>query len=384
MKNRREKLMTEMKRTGLMYSEEYNWHNPCAGALVFPATANKWLEQDDYYECKDRLRPTYRLLVRSGLAAKLAPIAPRMAAEEELCLFHTPEYIETLKTLSEGIGGPAGVMTWMGHGSYDVIRLAVGGDLEALDAVMRGDVKNAFCLQRPPAGHAVSDSAYGFCIVNAFNIMAEYARRKYGLSRILILDFDCHYKMGIQQAWYDSPDVLYAEVHQTGMQPINCDTDVDVYHTGEGAGLGYNVAIPMTAGAGDKAYIKAFKDVIEPIADQYDPELVLVVAGYASNIFDPLGRQQLTAEGYRALTEIAMGIAERHCGGRLVAVMEGGQGVYMPFCVLRTLEALSGETTEVNDPIEDFIDPVHGNDITADQAQRIEAARKVQSAFWKL
>lgn len=376
--------MSAMKQTGLMYSEEFNSHNPCAGALLFPAAYNKWLEQDDYYDNPKRLRPTYRLLVRSGLAAKLAPIAPRMASEEELLYFHTPEYLEKLKTLSEGAGGSVGPCAWVGPGSYDIIRLAVGGDLEAVDAVMRGDVKNAFCLQRPPGAHACRDEGFGFCIVNAFNIMAEYARRKYGLSRILILDFDNHYKMGIQQAWYDSPDVLYAEVHQTGLSAINSPHDVDVHHTGEGAGLGYNVAIPMTAGAGDKAYIKAFKDVIEPIADQYDPELVLVVAGYASNIFDPLGRQQLTAEGYRALTEIAMGIAERHCGGRLVAVMEGGQGVYMPFCVLRTLEALSGETTEVNDPITDFVDPVHGNDITADQAQRIEAARKVQSAFWKL
>ena len=79
-----------------------------------------------------------------------------------------------------------------------------------------------------------------------------------------------------------------------------------------------------------------------------------------------------------------MGIAERHCKGRLVAVMEGGQGVYMPFCVLRTLEALSGETTEVDDPIEAFIDPVHGNDVTVDQERRIAEAKRIQSAFWKL
>lgn len=376
--------MTEKKRTGLMYSEEFNEHNPCAGALLFPAAYNKWLEQDDYYDNPKRLRPTYRLLVRSGLAARLAPIAPRMASEEELLYFHTPAYLEKLKTLSEGAGGSVGPCAWVGHGSYDVIRLAVGGDLEAVDAVMRGDVRNAFCLQRPPGAHACRDEGFGFCIVNCFNIMAEYARRKYGLRRILIVDFDNHYKMGVQQAWYDSPEVLYAEIHQTGLSVINSPHDVDALHVGEGAGRGYNVPIPMTAGAGDKAYLKAFREIIEPIADQYRPELVLLVAGYASNICDPLCRQQLTAEGYRAFTGIVIGIAERHCEGRLVAVMEGGQGVYMPFCVLRTLEALSGKTTEVDDPIEAFIDPVHGNDVTVDQERRIAEAKRIQSAFWKL
>lgn len=374
----------EKRQTGLMYSEEFNEHNPCPGALLFPAAYNRWLEQDAYYDDPARLRPTHRLLVRSGIAERLAPIAPRMATEEELCYFHTPAYIEKLKALSAGAGGPVGPCAWVGHGSYDGIRLAVGGDLEALDAVMRGDVRNAFCLQRPPGAHACREEGFGFCIVNAFNIMAEYARRKYGLSRILILDFDNHYKMGIQQAWYDSPEVLYAEIHQTGLSKINSAHDVDALHVGEGAGRGYNVAIPMTGGAGDKAYVKAWKEIIEPIADQYDPELVLVVAGYASNICDPLGRQQITARGYRALTEIARGIAERHCGGRLVAVMEGGQGVYMPFCVLATLQALSGETTEVTDPIEAFVDWEHGNDVTVDQAQRIEDARQAQSPFWKL
>lgn len=299
--------------------------------MLFPAGYNTWLEQDAYYDDMNRLRPTYRLLVRSGLTERLVPITLQVAAEDELLSFHTPEYIETLKTLSEGNGGAAGPMAWIGHGSYDVIRLAVGGDLNAADAVMSGQVRNAFCLQRPPGGHALKDEGFGFCIVNSFNIMAKY--EKYGLKRILIVDWDTHYKLGIQQAWYDSPDVLYAEVHQTGLSVINSPHDVNVHHTGESRGKGYNASIPMTAGAGDKAYIKAFKDIIEPIAEQYRPELVLIAAGYAANIFDPLCRQQLTAEGYRSLTAIVQGIAGRHCDGRVIVVMEGGQGVYMLFCV---------------------------------------------------
>lgn len=375
----------ETHQTGYMYSEEFNWHNPCAGSLVFPAAEYPWIAVDEYYDDVNRIRQSYNLIARSGLESRLTPIAPRHASDEEMMYSHTPEYIEKLKALSEGMGGKAGPMAYVGHGSYDVMTLAVGGDLNAVDAVMKGEVKNAFCLQRPPGGHATKDSGFGFCIVNNFNIMAEYARKTYGLKRILIVDWDCHYKLGIHQHWYDSPDVLYAEVHQSGVARPDSPHDMAADNVGEGPGKGFNVSIPMPSGAGDKAYIKAFKEIIVPIADQYRPELIFIVAGFASNIFDPLGRQQLTAAGYGELIRLVMDIAERHCGGKIIAVMEGGKGPYMPFCVLRVVEQLSGYQTGVEDVITDeILDPEHGNDVTVDQEQHIQKAKRIQSQFWNL
>lgn len=370
-----------MGKTGLMYHENFNWHNPCDGALIFRAGSNKWLEPGNYYDTVNRIRPSYNILTRSEFIKELAPIEPRHATREELLYFHKPEYIDMLKSLSDAEGGEVGPYASVGKGSFEVITLAVGGDLNALDAVMDGKVTNAFCLQRPPGGHAHKDHGHGFCIVNNFNIMVHYARKKYGLKRIMIVDWDNHHKDGIAPEWYGDPEVLYIETYQTGTVAPAKAEDV-----GEGAGRGYNVQIPLPTGSGDPAFIKAFEEIIVPIADQYKPELVIVVSGFAANIFDPLGGQQITASGYKKLAEIVKGIADRHCNGRLVAVMEGGAGAYMPFCVLRVIEALSGKKSIVEDPFGavDEVETDVANLLTIDQANHIDKAKKIQSEFWKL
>ncbi|MBU3172721.1 hypothetical protein KPL49_14630 [Clostridium estertheticum] len=382
--------MKKIVQTGLMYHENFNWHNPCDGALIFPAAYSKWVELKSYYDDVNRIRQSFNLLNRSGFIDDLIPLEPRNATREELLYFHSPQYIDKLKTLSDAEGGEVGPFAYVGKGSYDIISLAVGGDLAALDAVMEGKVTNAFCLQRPPGAHAEKDHGYGFCIVNNFNIMANYAQKKYGLKRIMIIDWDCHYKNGIHEAWYNDPEVLYIETHQTGTFGRNSSHDKDAENVGEGDGRGYNIPIPMPAGTGDLGHIKAFEEIIVPIADQYKPELVIVVAGFAANIFDPLGGQQITATGYKKLTEIVKGIADRNCEGRLVAVMEGGAGSYMPFCVSKVLEGLSGKKSVVEDLITvdcgfgGFINPNTANAVSIDQANQIEKVKRVQSEFWKL
>lgn len=253
--------------------------------------------------------------------------------------------------------------------------------MKALDMVMAGEIGNAFCLQRPPAAHAERDKGFGFCVVNDFNILIKYAREKYGLKRIMLIDIDNHYKKGIEDAWYDTDEVLYAELHQSGALPENSAADRNADMIGEGKGKGYNVVIPMPAGAGDKAYLKAFREIIEPIAEQYKPELVILVAGYASNIFDPLCRQQITAEGYKKLVEIVKGTADKYADGKLIAILEGGKGNYMSFCILKSIEAMSGETTLVSDPVEGLITR---NDVTGDQEKAIEDVKKILSPYWNL
>ena len=372
--------MTKRK-TGLMYSDAFAGYKVCDGYLVLAKEGNPWITADDYYDTPERVTQAYTMLEKSGLLGKLVPIAPQKADKKELVGFHSQEYIDKLDSLSQTGGGEVGELCYIGPGGLDVIREAVGGDLQALDAVMSGEVDNAFCLQRPPGAHAERDMGFGFCVVNTFNILAQRAREKYNLKRVMIIDFDNHYKKGIEDAWYDTDEVLYAEVHQSGQVAENSAADRNADYIGTGKGKGYNVVIPMPSGAGDDAYIKAFEEIIVPVADQYKPELVIVVAGFASNIFDPLCRQQLTARGYKKLMEIICGIAERNCQGRLLAVLEGGKGNYMSFCIHKVLEAMSGEETDVPDITEGLI---VRNYLTHDQREAIDNVKQILTPYWKL
>lgn len=369
------------RRTGLMYDDLFGKYKAADGYLCFTKDDNHWITEDDYYDTPERVLQARRLLEKSGLMARLHPVAAKPAPEEVLTSFHTPEYIEKLRTLSQGEGGGVGPNCRIGKGGLEDIRMAIGGDMAALDAVMKGEIDNAFCLQRPPSAHAERDHGFGFCVVNDFNILIDYARRTYGLKRIMLIDFDNHYKHGIEQAWYDTDEVLYVETHQTGVMEEDSVADRSADHVGEGAGRGYNVIIPMPTGSGNGAYVKAFEEIVEPIADQYRPELVVLIAGFASNVFDPLGGQQVTAKGYARMTEIVRGIADRHANGRLIAVLEGGKGNYMAFCIQKVLETMSGEHTDVKDPVEGLI---AREVVTPDQAKAIGDVKAILAPYWKL
>lgn len=367
------------KTTGLMYSGNFADYKAGDGYLCMSAGYNPWMTTNDYYDTPERVTEAYELIRKTGLLDKLKLVPTRLEDKDKLVGFHSQEYIDKLDALSKAGGGEVGELCQIGHNGLDVIREAVGGDKNALDMIMDGTIKNAFCLQRPPAAHAEPDMGFGFCVVNDFNILVKYAREKYGLKRIMIIDFDNHYKKGIEDAWYDTDEVLYAEIHQTGALPENSAADRNVNMIGEGKGKGYNVVIPMPAGAGDEAYIKAFKDIIVPVADQYQPELVILIAGYASNIFDPLCRQQITAEGYKKLVGIVKNIADEYANGRMIAILEGGKGNYMSFCILKSIEAMSGEETEVKDPVTGLI---VRNNLTPDQEKAIDEVKYSLSPYW--
>lgn len=373
-----------MVKTGFMYDESFNWPNPCSGSIFCPADdLGEWVEVGTYYDNAGRIRGISNLLIKSKFIKEMVPIEPRHATREELLLAHSPEYIDKLKRLSDAEGGEAGQFARVGKGSFGPLTLAVGGDINALDAVMEGKVTNAFCLQRPPGAHAERNSGFGFCILNCFNIMAQIAKEKYGLKRIMIIDWDNHYKKGIREAWYNDPSVLYIETSQA--EAISHGVAEDV---GEGAGRGFNVSIPLPTGTGDLGVIHAFENIIVPIADQYKPELVILVAGYAANMYDWLTGLNYTPQGYKKLANIVKGIADKHCNGRMVAVMEGGFGPSMPFCVLRTLEAFTGRESIVKpeeDPFETHNYPPDQVPILMpDQIAAVDKVKNIQSEFWKL
>jgi acetoin utilization deacetylase AcuC-like enzyme len=204
--------------------------------------------------------------------------------------------------------------------SYQTALLAAGGVLTAVEAVMDGAADNAFAIVRPPGHHALPARAMGFCLFNNVAIAARYLIRRRGLKRVLVVDWDVHHGNGIQDIFYDSPEVLYFSTHQFPFYPGTGGLD----EIGVGAGTGYTVNVPMPATFGDDEYLRVFDDVLAPVARQYRPEFILISSGFDAHFRDPLGGMQVTEAGFAALAQRVKRLAAECCGGRMAAALEGG------------------------------------------------------------
>jgi acetoin utilization deacetylase AcuC-like enzyme len=327
------------------------WHNTGRASGPFLSDASEWLEPDwrhtENSETKRRIR---NLLDVSGLLDQLTRVDPRPATVEEVCRFHTEEYVERIRALSAGAGGE-GIdgSTVIGKGSYEVALLSAGGVIEAVDAVLDGRVDNVYALVRPPGHHALPDAAMGFCLFGNAAIAAHHARVARGLARVAVVDWDVHHGNGTQAAFYDDPSVLTISLHQDNCFPPGSGL---IEETGEGPGEGYNINVPLPPGSGDGAYVAAFEQVVVPALERFGPELIIVPSGLDASAMDPLGRMMVSPDGYGRLTRIMLDAAQRLCQGRLVLEHEGGYSTELvPFCALAIMEALSGIETEVRDSI---------------------------------
>jgi acetoin utilization deacetylase AcuC-like enzyme len=335
--------------TGFVWHERYMWHNTGRAAGPFLADASGWMEPDvRHTENADTKRRMRNLLDISGLLDQLVRIDPREATVEELTRFHTAAYVEQVRADSAGTGGE-GIdgTTVIGKGSYEVALLSAGGVLEAVDAVIDGVVDNAYALVRPCGHHALADAAMGFCLFGNAAIAAHHALEVRGLDRVAIVDWDVHHGNGTQSAFYADPRVLTVSLHQDNCFPPDSGP---LEETGEGAGEGYNINVPLPPGSGDGAYEAAFEQIVVPALDRFAPDLIIVASGLDASAMDPLGRMMVSPRGYARLTDLLLEAAGRLCGGRLVYEHEGGYSAELvPFCGLAIVERLSGIDTEVRD-----------------------------------
>ncbi len=301
--------------------EENKPNNPSKTGFVYDDIYLEHKTTPDHPESPQRLVAIVDRLKQNGLYPKLLKLTPSPAPVEWLKTVHSPEYIQRAEnSCRNGTRFLDSMDTPISPKSYDAALMAVGGVFSAIDAVMQKKVTNAFCAVRPPGHHAVEDAAMGFCMFNNVAIGARYIQKKYGLSKILIVDWDVHHGNGTQAAFYEDPNVLYFSVHQYPFYPGTGGHA----EKGTGKGLNYNINVPLPAGSTDAVYIEAFKEKLEPAALTFSPDFVLISAGFDAHENDLLGGMKVTTQGFAQLTAIVKTIAQKCCENRLVAVLEGG------------------------------------------------------------
>jgi acetoin utilization deacetylase AcuC-like enzyme len=260
-------------------------------------------------------------LERAAIVRDALRIPTRKAAEDEIAMCHTRDYIETVKRdIARGARDLSTGDTAVGPRSLDVALAAAGGVMNCVDAVMKGKANNAFCAVRPPGHHATLMRGMGFCIFNNIAVAARYAQKQHGISRVLIADWDVHHGNGTQDIFYDDGSVFFFSTHQSPWYPGTGARD----ETGAGAGRGTTLNCPFPAGSGREEIGGAFRERLIPAMEKFQPELVMISAGFDSREGDPLGQFTLADEDFAELTRMLMDIAEKHAGGRVVSVLEGG------------------------------------------------------------
>ncbi|HEY1721661.1 MAG TPA: histone deacetylase family protein [Magnetospirillaceae bacterium] len=265
-----------------------------------------------------RLRAVMEALEAEEFMALIRVEAP-LATEEQILRVHTRDLFETVKDAIPREGSIAHLDpdTAVSHGSWDAILRAAGAAVAAVDAVAKGEVRNAFCAVRPPGHHAERDGAMGFCLFNNIAIGALHARAVHGLKRIAVFDFDVHHGNGTQDIFYNDADLLYASTHQFGAYP------------GTGAaretGVAGNVVnVPCPPGCASGPWRDVVRETILPAIAAFQPELIMISAGFDAHAADPLANMRLVAEDFHWVTAELWSLARRVCNDRIVSTLEGG------------------------------------------------------------
>lgn len=257
----------------------------------------------------------------AGLREKMAVIEPRDVTSADLLLAHDADYVALAeREISAGARQLSTGDTTISRHSWDAALKAVGSGLAAVDAVVGGKCGRAFCVVRPPGHHANADHGMGFCIFNNIAIAARHAQKRHGIERVLIVDWDVHHGNGTQDIFYEDGSVFFFSTHQSPWYPGTGRAD----ETGSGEGKGTTLNCPLPAFSGRKEIFACFEEKLIPAVEKFRPDLVLISAGFDSRMDDPLGHFLLTDGDFADLTRIVCSIANRHCEGRVVSMLEGG------------------------------------------------------------
>ena len=332
--------------------------------LVFD---RRFLEHDtgpSHPERPERLAVLERLFGEPRYA-DLPRIDARAADEDELARVHRAAHLRAVAASAERETTYFDADTAASAGSFQAARLAAGAAIDLADAVLDGRVDNGFAALRPPGHHAEADRPMGFCLFNNVAVVAQHLRQRRGLERVLVLDWDVHHGNGTQHSFYDDPSVLYASLHQYPFYPGTGAAE----ELGAGDGEGFTVNVPMPAGAVDDDYLAAFRDVVVPVAERFNPEFVLVSAGFDAHANDPLASVSLTTAAFAAMADAMTDLADRTAAGRIVLLLEGGYDL-----------AALGES--VDTVLDRLLDPQPVTTASGDLGAGAARARALLQAHW--
>ena len=316
--------VTALMASGFLYDPEYLAHDPGPG----------------HPERRDRLISVMEFLKRRSWFSALEQLTPRPAPREWIESVHAHRYVDRVEqACRRGLPYLDVFDVGISTESYEVAKLAVGGVLTLADHIVNRRVDNGFALVRPPGHHAEHNLALGFCLFNNIAIVTRYLQRQHGLEKVAILDWDVHHGNGTQHSFEADASVLYISLHQYPFYPGTGSSS----ETGNGKGRGATLNCPMSAGAGDEDYRKAFLEQILPKLHVFQPQAVLISAGFDAHRADPLAQINLSTAFYGWMTARMMEIADQYADGRLLSTLEGGYNLdALPRCVGVHLAVLAG------------------------------------------
>ncbi|XP_038172556.1 histone deacetylase 6 isoform X2 [Arvicola amphibius] len=302
--------------------------------LVFDEQLNDFhcLWDDSFPECPERLHAIKEQLILESLLDRCVSFQARFAEKEELMLVHSLEYIDLMETTQYMNEGELRILAgtydsvYLHPNSYSCACLATGSVLRLVDAVLGAEIRNGMAVIRPPGHHAQRSLMDGYCMFNHVAVAARYAQKKHRIQRVLIVDWDVHHGQGTQFIFDQDPSVLYFSIHRYEQGRFWPHLKASNWSTvGLGQGQGYTINVPWNqVGMRDTDYIAAFLHILMPVAFEFQPQLVLVAAGYDALQGDPKGEMAATPAGFAHLTHLLMGLA----GGRLILSLEGGYNLH--------------------------------------------------------
>jgi acetoin utilization deacetylase AcuC-like enzyme len=308
-----------------------------------------YLEHDlpGHPENAGRLRHILQVLDKEEMLPRLELLPPRPATMEEMERVHIPQMIQQVKRVSEVGGGLLDADTYVSPRSYDAALLAAGGVVRAVQAVLAGEISNGFALVRPPGHHATPTRSMGFCLFNNAAVATRAALAVDGVERVLIADFDVHHGNGTQDVFAGDPSVFYFSAHQYPYYPGTGNWD----EVGHGAGDGTVLDVPLPVGVGDAGYAQILAELVWPLAERFQPDLILVSAGFDAHWNDPLAHMNLSVTGYAHMMRDLVAMGAQLCDGRIVFTLEGGYQLdVLAYGILNAFCVMLGENT-VADPL---------------------------------
>ncbi|MEC8957379.1 MAG: histone deacetylase [Nitrospinota bacterium] len=277
-------------------------------------------KNEPHPENPGRLNAIQKNIESSKYYNNLTLIQPRKARVEDIAKIHGKGYIQSVENSCQNSVRNLDADTVISKDSYQAALLSAGAGLEAVDKILGGAVDNAFCAVRPPGHHAEQNKAMGFCLFNNVGVIARYAQNVHKLEKVFIFDWDVHHGNGTQHSFYKDSSVYYSSIHQYPFYPGTGGVD----ETGTEDGLGANLNLPMRAHSCDADYMNAIEHKLIPVIQKFNPDLIIISAGFDAHTNDPLAQINLSTECYGKMTQKLMEIANDVCNGRIISMLEGG------------------------------------------------------------